>query len=412
VVADADGTNQQTIAEKPHPNTFIFDGGFAAWSPDGETIACLINNLEAESNYNSIVGVSVKDGTEKSLSPQKWYDVHSFEWLKDGSGLLVSGSQKNASKNQIWILPQPAGEARPITDDFSDYWSLGIAAKGDSFIALQYASTNSIAVGEADNFKEIISEVSPLHPLVWTPDGKIIFRSMADGISNLWTMDADGANRRQLSAGAEVNERGMCISPDGKFIVFVSWRSGKSNLWRVEADGKNLTQLTNGEADAYPNCTPDGQFVIYQRGIFSQPTLWKIPINGGAPVQFTDFRAKWAAISTDGNRISYFHMVESKWHIGFLSSDGKPAATDISVPANLKESKIYWSADNQNLFYIGAEGKVGNIWSLSLGDAEAKPLTNLKNYTLADFSLSADKKHLALAKNVSYSDVVLITEVK
>jgi DNA-binding winged helix-turn-helix (wHTH) protein/Tol biopolymer transport system component len=412
-IADADGANQRIIAEKPQPNTFVFDGDFTAFSPDGETIACLVNHLDAEANYTTLVGVSVGDGAEKILSPQKWREIRGFEWLKDGSGLLVSGSEKTNAKNQIWVVSAADGAVRAVTDDFNSYSSLGIGAGGDSFIALENAETNSIAVGEIDgDFKEIVSEVSPLFPLVWTPDGKIIFRSLADGVSNIWTIDADGANRRQLTADAQVDERGMCMTADGRFIVFVSWRSGKSNLWRVDANGENLTQLTNGEADAYPNCTPDGKMVVFQRGILTQPRLWKISINGGEAVPLTDIRAKWAALSADASRISYFRMVDSMWHIGFLSADGKPDAPDISVPANLKESKIHWSADNRNLYYIGTQGSTGNVWTLSLDNAQTKPLTNLKNFSLNDFAFSADKRRLALARNVRLSDVVLISEVK
>jgi Tol biopolymer transport system component/DNA-binding winged helix-turn-helix (wHTH) protein len=417
VVADADGTNQHTIAEKPQPNTFVFDGDFTAWSPDGETIACLVNHLEPEANYHSLVGVNVRDGAERLLGSQKWREIRGFEWLKDGSGLLVSGGEKSGAKNQIWVVTPADDQVRAVTDDFNSYSSLGIGGGGDSFIALESSETNSLAIGEAagggnENFKEIVAEVGALSPLAWTPDGRIVFRSLADGAPNLWTVEPDGANRRQLTVDAQVDERGMCLSPDGKFIVFVSWRSGKSNLWRVDADGQNLKQLTNGEADAYPSCPPDGKTVIFQRGILSQPRLWKVSMDGGEASQISDMRAKWGAVSTDGSRLSYFKMVDNQWRIGFLSPDGKPAAPDISVPANLKENKIHWSADNRELYYIASQGSTGNVWRLSIADSATKPFTGLKNYSLTDFSFSADHKYLALAQSVRLSDVVLISEVK
>jgi hypothetical protein len=105
-------------------------------------------------------------------------------------------------------------------------------------------------------------------------------------------------------------------------------------------------------------------------------------------------------------------MADSRWRIGFLTPDGKPAAADVSVPANLKENKIFWSEDNRSLYYIGSQGNTGNVWSLSLGDEVAKPITNLKNFVLTDFAFSPDRRRLALAQNVRLSDVVLISEVK
>ena len=410
VIADADGTNQQTIAAKNQPNTFETNAQVVAWSPDGETIACLVNHFEADASYSSIVGINIKDGSEKLLSEQRWYNVFSIEWLKNGSGLLISASDKISGNNQIWFLSYPNGGARQITNDLSQYNSLSATADGKSFVTIQTNTTSGIFVGEAgaDDFKEIVSETGELHPFVWTPDGKIIFRSHKDGISNLWTMDADGGNRRQLTINAQVDSRGLCISPDGKYLVFGSWRSGKSNLWRVDADGKNLTQLTDGEVDTHPRCSPDGQTVVYQRGLHTKPMLWKVNLEGGEPVQLTDFYAKWNAISTDGRRVSFFQMVDSKWRIGIISSEGGAILQRLDVPVSLKENEIRWSPDDRSLFYISADGNVGNVWNLPLDGTQTKPVTNFKSHYLEDFTWSSDGRQLAVSRSLQVSDVVLI----
>ncbi len=414
VIADADGTNQQTIAKKNQPNTFETQVPVVAWSPDGETLACLVNHFEEDASYSSIVGINIKDGSEKLLSEQRWYDVFSIEWLKNGSGLLISASDKVSGSNQIRFLSYPNGEARQITNDLSQYNSLSATTDGKSFVTIQTSKSSGIFVGEAGagDFKEIVSETGELHPFVWTPDGKIIFRSSKDGVSNLWTIDADGNNRRQLTANAQVDSRGMCISPDGKYLVFGSWRNGKSNLWRVDADGGNLTQLTNGEVDTRPQCSPDGQAVIYQRGLHTKPILWKVNLEGGEPVQLTDFYAKWNVISTDGRRVSFFQMVDGKWRIGIISSTGGAILQRLDVPATLKENEIRWSPDDRSLFYISTIGNVGNVWSLPLDGSETKPVTNFKSHYLDDFTFSPDSTKLAVSRSVTVSDVVLIEKVQ
>ncbi len=414
VIADADGTNQQTIAGKNYPNTFETQVPVVAWSPDGETIVCLVNHFEADASYSSIVGINIKDGSEKLLSEQRWYDVFSIEWLKNGSGLLISASDKVSGNNQVRFLSYPNGEARQITNDLSQYDSLSATADGKSLVTIQTSKSSGIFVGEVgtDDFKEIVSETGELHPFVWTHDGKIVFRSHKDGVSNLWTMDADGGNRRQLTINAQVDSRGLCISPDGKYLVFASWRLGKSNLWRVDADGKNLTQLTDGKVDTRPQCSPDGQSVIYQRGLHSEMMLWKINLEGGESVQLTDFYAKWNAISNDGRRISFFQMVDSKWRIGIISSEGGSILQRLDVPASLKESEISWSPDDRSLFYISTIGNVGNIWNLPLDGTETKPVTNFKSNYLEDFAWSPDGTKLAVSRSLQVSDVVLIEKVE
>lgn len=416
IVADAGGSNKLVIAKKKQPNTFGDAGRVASWSPDGKTIACLVNHFETDASYSSIIGINVKDGTEKPLSTQRWHNVHSIEWLKDGSGLLISASDKVTGGGQVWFLPYPEGEARRITNDLNTYHWLSVTANGESLATVQTNTVNRIFVGEAkvqtNDFKEIVSEVGMLSPFVWTPDGKIIFRSDKDGISNLWIMDADGNNRKQLTTNAQVDTRGLCISPDGKHLVFASWRSGKSNLWRVDTDGGNLAQLTDGAADAYPQCTPDGQWVVYQRGLLTFPTLWKVPLSGGTPERLTEFLAKWPAISNDGNHVSYFYMADDRWNIGIISSGGGAMLTQFVVPATLRESVVRWSPDNQSLFYISTVGNVGNIRSLSLDGKESKPVTNFNSHSLEDFAYSPDKKLLAVTRSATLSDVILIERVK
>ena len=416
IIADPDGGNKQKIAEKDQPNTFEVGAPVVAWSPDGETIACLVNHFEPEATYSSIVGINPRDGSEKLLSQQRWYDVLSIVWLKNGSGLLISASDSVSGANHIRFLSYPHGEARQITNDLGQYYSLSAASDGESFVSIETNTVNGIYIGEAGadagKFEEIISETGELHPLVWTPDGKVIFRSTKDGVSNLWKIDADGGNRQQLTTNAQVDSRGLCISPDGKYLVFGSWRNGKSNLWRVDADGGNLTQLTSGEVDVYPSCAPANRTIVYQKGLDSRQRLWKVPLAGGSSIQLTDSYSKWPAISNDGRRISYFFMAEDKWRFGVISAEGGSMLQRLDVPATVTEYCTNWSPDNRSLFYIGTVGSVGNIWALPLNGSPAKPLTKFTSQLVSNFSLAPDGKRFAVSRTSSTSDAVLISNAR
>jgi Tol biopolymer transport system component/DNA-binding winged helix-turn-helix (wHTH) protein len=413
VIADADHGNKQTIARKTQPNTFESNAPTVAWSPDGKTVASLVNYFGADGSYCSILGIDTHTGGEKLLSEQRWYGVLSIEWLKNGSGLLISGSDKPSGTNQIHFLSYPQGKSRQLTNDLSQHDSLSATADGESFVSIETNQINGIYVGEAggdaSGFKEIASETGELNPFVWTPEGKIIYRSNKDGSSNLWTMDATGGERRQLTTNAQIDSRGLCISPDGKYLVFGSWRNGKSNLWRVDADGGNLTQLTNGEVDVYPSCSPDNRTVVYQKGWLTGQILWTVDLTGGEPKQLTNAQAKWNAISNDGSRISYIFMADRKWRFGIISSTGGSLLQRLEVPATLQGHSIRWSPDNQSLLYMSTVGNSGNIWSLPLNGSTPKPYTNFTSQLLTDFSLSTDGKHLAVSRTSSTSDAVLIS---
>ncbi|PYS58563.1 MAG: hypothetical protein DMF76_18905, partial [Acidobacteria bacterium] len=83
IIANADGTGEQKIATRKHPDLFL---GGAAWSPDGRTIACPIGGF-AGGYYRSIGVINVSDGAQRVLPSHQWLDVERVAWLPDGTGL-------------------------------------------------------------------------------------------------------------------------------------------------------------------------------------------------------------------------------------------------------------------------------------------------------------------------------------
>ena len=61
-----------------------------------------------------------------------------------------------------------------------------------------------------------------------------------------------------------MNEGMSTFSPDGKRIVFRSSRNGNMNLYLMDADGRNVRQLTNGPwRDNFPVFSPDGKAIAF-----------------------------------------------------------------------------------------------------------------------------------------------------
>ena len=85
---------------------------------------------------------------------------------------------------------------------------------------------------------------------------QIAFTSYRDGNAEIYVMDADGGNLRNLTNNP-VYDSGPSWSPDGERIAFASSRNRNehdTNIYVMDADGGNLQKLTKDpEVDNRPD---------------------------------------------------------------------------------------------------------------------------------------------------------------
>jgi Tol biopolymer transport system component/DNA-binding winged helix-turn-helix (wHTH) protein len=417
IVASADGTNERALATRLQPEFFRVDWNAPAWSPDGKTIACQVRLKDERGQYETVIGVSVEDGSQTPLTQERWNYTGQPVWLADGSGLLVTASESANAPQQVWHVAHKSGEATRITNDLNNYYDLSLTADSSRLAAVQINSVSSIWVapeGDASRAKQLASEVGWIQEMVWTPDGRIVYRSNAGGNADIWMMNADGSNQKQLTTGARAN-RGLAVSPDGRYIFFASDRAGRFNIWRVDSNGANLKQLTAGDGELYPQSTPDGQWVVYQHGE-REERLWKVPTDGGEPVQLTRTRARGPAVSPDGEMIAYYYLDPdaegSRWRIGVISSEGGLPLKRFDFPPTLTWRFIRWSPDSQSIAYANNPGGLSDIWLQPLDGGPPKQLTGFKAEQIITFDWSRDKHSLAFIRGVETSDVVLIKQAQ
>jgi len=253
-----------------------------------------------------------------------------------------------------------------------------------------------------------------LRGLVWTPDGRIVYRSFAGGNPNIWIMASDGSGNRRLSTDAHENLDPM-VSPDGGYIAWSSDLAGSRNIWRMNPDGAALKQLTRGPGEWFPQFTPDGKWLIYQ-ALASGPQdrlLWKAPLDGGPPAQLTDRPSYAPVISPDGKLIAcnYQNEAGAPIRMAVIPFEGGPPLKIFDLPGD-RFRPIRWTPDGRALAYIETRDGVSNIWIQPLAGGTPKPLTDFKTQSIYNFAWSRDGRRLALSRGESINDVALISALR
>jgi TolB protein len=418
MIADVNGGGERVLATRKKPE-FLSSAG-PSWSPDGSLIACGTRMTTGHKEM-SVIGFDVSTGEEKQITSQKWQSVERLAWLSDGSGLIAPIVETGTGPTQIWYVPYPVGEARRVTHDLNNYEDISLTADSKSLVTIQFEQRSSlwmVPVGDASRTKPVTTSRHELYRAIsWTPDGRILYPSNVSGNRDIWIMNADGTNPKQLTANAGGNLQPHA-SPDGRYIVFSSNRAKRDafNIWRMDIDGGNPIQLTYGSGEVRPICTPDGHWVVYSQGgpdtSGEAKTVWKVTIDGGKAVPLISTPADGPDISPDGNLIACWYKQEatSPWKIAVIPLAGGPPVKIFDV---LRTSifGVRWTSDGQSITYINTRDAVSNIWSQPVSGGRPKQLTQFTSEQIEGFDWSREG-NLICSRGYTARDAVLITNFK
>jgi len=123
------------------------------------------------------------------------------------------------------------------------------------------------------------------------PDGKTIAFTL---LGDIYTMPIGGGTPKRISEGLswDVQPR---FSPDGSRIAFTSDRGGGDNIWVMNVDGSDKRQVTKEEFRLLnqPSWSPDGRFIAAKKHYTTERSagtgeIWLYHVSGGGGVQVVE----------------------------------------------------------------------------------------------------------------------------
>ena len=429
MAANFDGSNVRELSSI-HLPAFLSRGAGPSWAPDGKSIA--ISALVTAGNWHPELLNAPADGGAftpiKFPSGPEWFAIGQVAWLPDASGLLtavVASPNHSLPVGQIWNLAYPDGTARRVTNDLNDYSGVSLSQDGKSLVTVQKQQMTSIWMGPAGGFGEL-RDISASDGnldghagLDWTPDGRIVYGSTESGTYEIWTMDSDGSNTRQLTSAAPNDS--PRVTPDGRTIFFDSGRTGTADVWRMNIDGSDARQLTHtGAADRF-DISPDGQWFVYPSPIEGKSVLFKQQVEGGQPVRIAQLftsqlpfavspDGKWVAVPALAGKMPNNRLGQDQLVIALVPLEGgNPVYVE---PPSLTFDTMYagfrWAPDSKNLILVRTDNGVSNLWFQPVDGSAPKQWTHFTSLEIFKFAVSRDGKRLAVSRGTVSKNAVLI----
>jgi Tol biopolymer transport system component len=184
------------------------------------------------------------------------------KWITWCGGIVTGPGQGSV---EIWKMKQNGSDQEQVTHmggfatfpDFSPdgskiaFTGRALGSSNDDVYVINSDGTGLTRLTTAEGFDG--------YP-AWSPDGsKIVFESARSGVQQVWLMNADGSDQKQLTLDAVPKDQTPEWSPDGTRIAYTADTSPPGGtIWVMNADGSEQHQLTSGPHDYGPNWSPDG----------------------------------------------------------------------------------------------------------------------------------------------------------
>jgi Tol biopolymer transport system component len=198
---------------------------------------------------------------------------------------------------------------------------------------------------------------------------------------DVFTFNPSGTelNVTQLTNAAGTDSRPRYRS-DGRLIAFESSRTGTSEIWIMNSDGTNQRQLTFSGNNSSPTWHPDGSQIMYQTVRAGQFQIAKINIDGTGEAQlsFTAQETSLPAWSPDGTQIAFSsRRTDPNADVHLMDPFGNNVV-DLTAGSTAEDSWPAWFPDGSKIAFHSRRVDPGGeeIYRMNADGSNVVRLTN------------------------------------
>ena len=142
----------------------------------------------------------------------------------------------------------------------------------------------------------------------WSPDNdRMVYTSFTRGTSDMYIINRRGGGRIRLPTGLGLNTSAT-FSPISSDIAFVGSIAGNPDIYLIRDDGTNIRRITTTTSiESTPEWSPNGRQISFTSGRSGTPQIYVMDAEG-TNVQRISFEGEWnddATWSPDGEQIAY-----------------------------------------------------------------------------------------------------------
>ena len=218
------------------------------------------------------------------------------------------------------------------------------------------------------------------------------FQALIDGNSHPFSMDLDGKNKRDLTAGSREFAYGFNASPDGRRIAY--HKSYK--IYLADADGSRASEVSTGLSFNFgPQWSPDGKHVLFVAGEHYNCHPHVVRADGSGLRKLADRRGYRGVVefldvpdfhngssdlpvwASDGSSVFYTVSVGNNVELFRVNLDGRTEQLTRS-PAGTLHYHPQPSSDGLWLLFGSKREGIRQLFVMRLSDGSARPITDLK----------------------------------